>query len=775
MKKSRAFPSVRKFDNMKGCSQPKISVVIPVHNAQEFLEQCLKSVFCQKISLEVICVDDCSTDASREIIKQYIRRGFPVSLIENEKNLFAGTCRNIGLEAATGEYVHFLDADDFLVDGAYAKLYAIAKENSLDVLRCDAYVYDNVTGSVGETAYYSHTSLEKSVFVEPSRFVLHAFSMLRGVVAPWAGLIRREFAIKNNILFNNLYCVNDRSFYFASIVKAQRIMFVHEFVIYYRQNNLNSLIGKRSQHYKCQFDSYEIIKTLAKDLPPVICRRMLGAELADICRWMCSFRSAPNWKDIRKDLDRFCKSLDMSLWPDNADSEPWKKQLQELFELDDLENRPSAYDYKVSVIIPMYNSAAYLSKCLESLRVQTLRSAEFICIDDGSTDATKEIVEQIMQSDPRFKLISQNHGYAGRARNLGISKARGECIAFLDSDDFFDKHFLQRMFAAYVKHGADVVICEANSFQGKTNEIKKASCYFNKALIPAGCQVVDPRKIADCIFNITPGNPWNKMFSHDFVRKEKLQFLKIRKSEDLYFVYLALASAKRIAFVDKPLVNYRIDNEDSLEHTKDENWSSFLTAYLSLQEELRRRKLYQSFRASFIKRAADACRYNLFGVSSYDSFCATYEELKRRGIKDLTLLKGGFLEENNLIVHICNEECGEFLFAQWRKERTAGEKLRSEHDVLKRRTGKLECENVRLKKLGSAVAISPASVNSNNAMRIKQLTREVAELKASTAYTVGMVVTWPARRMYRMLKCCRENGLKYTLRQIVYGKGHGRK
>ena len=91
---------------------------------------------------------------------------------------------------------------------------------------------------------------------------------------------------------------------------------------------------------------------------------------------------------------------------------------------------------KVSVIIPVYNTSKYLDKCIDSLVNQTLDDIEFIMVNDGSTDNSKEIIEKWVKKDKRIKLYNKENGGQASARNLGLTKAEGEYIAFLDSDDY---------------------------------------------------------------------------------------------------------------------------------------------------------------------------------------------------------------------------------------------------------------------------------------------------------------------------------------------------
>ena len=96
------------------------------------------------------------------------------------------------------------------------------------------------------------------------------------------------------------------------------------------------------------------------------------------------------------------------------------------------------YTPKVSVIIPVYNVEQYLRECLNSVIKQTLKEIEIICVDDGSTDNSLDILKEYAEKDHRITIITQKNLHAGVARNAGLSIAKGEYLSFLDSDDFFE-------------------------------------------------------------------------------------------------------------------------------------------------------------------------------------------------------------------------------------------------------------------------------------------------------------------------------------------------
>lgn len=111
---------------------------------------------------------------------------------------------------------------------------------------------------------------------------------------------------------------------------------------------------------------------------------------------------------------------------------------------------------KVSVIIPVYNSEIYLKECLDSVVNQTLQNIEIICIDDGSTDASMDILHEYARKDERFKILEQKHLGGGAARNLGLKEAAGEYFSFLDSDDYFELDMLEKIYLRCSEKKADI-------------------------------------------------------------------------------------------------------------------------------------------------------------------------------------------------------------------------------------------------------------------------------------------------------------------------------
>ena len=131
---------------------------------------------------------------------------------------------------------------------------------------------------------------------------------------------------------------------------------------------------------------------------------------------------------------------------------------------------------QISVIIPVYNVEQYLSKCLESIINQTLQDIEIICINDGSTDNSLQILEEYAQKDSRMIVINQENQGVGVARNKGLEIARGDYIWFVDSDDYVERNGLDYVYEKSKENNADIVcfgvnnICKSTIISGHTNQ-----------------------------------------------------------------------------------------------------------------------------------------------------------------------------------------------------------------------------------------------------------------------------------------------------------------
>ena len=126
-------------------------------------------------------------------------------------------------------------------------------------------------------------------------------------------------------------------------------------------------------------------------------------------------------------------------------------------------------DIKVSVIIPIYNAYDYLRPALDTVVDQTLREIEIICIDDGSTDHSLDIIKEYQKADERVRIVTENNAGVSTARNKGIIRTRGKYIIFLDADDFYEPTLIEDMYEMAERESLDITVSRYDIYNNKTS------------------------------------------------------------------------------------------------------------------------------------------------------------------------------------------------------------------------------------------------------------------------------------------------------------------
>lgn len=221
---------------------------------------------------------------------------------------------------------------------------------------------------------------------------------------------------------------------------------------------------------------------------------------------------------------------------------------------------------QVSIVIPVYNAAQCLPRCLNSIANQTYDALEVILINDGSTDNSATLCEKYCKNDLRFHLFTQENAGPASARNAGIEKATGDYITFVDADDYLETDAIECMLLQAEETAADITICR---YFSERADQTVASDYRYKERLYEGAAC---RKLAiDSIDIHTKTNlpPYScvRMIKSDFLKNLHLQFdTKIYRSEDyLFWVQVHFAASRVCIIQDKPLYHY-IDNATSITH-----------------------------------------------------------------------------------------------------------------------------------------------------------------------------------------------------------------
>ena len=219
---------------------PKISVIIPIYNAQEYLKDCLNSVLNQTFKdFEVICVNDNSTDGSLNILKNYKNKDSRL-IIYTGKGTGAGGARNIGMENAKGEYLLFLDADDFFDPKMFEEMYNRAVETNSDIVVCDAIKYNTNTNEYLDycNSFIPVKNIEQSVISykdDPENIFQYYSNNV------WNKLYKHQLIMENNIRFQEIVRSNDIFFVKTAIVSAKSISCVNKKLVNYRIGHTTNL------------------------------------------------------------------------------------------------------------------------------------------------------------------------------------------------------------------------------------------------------------------------------------------------------------------------------------------------------------------------------------------------------------------------------------------------------------------------------------------------------------------------------------------------------
>lgn len=213
----------------------------------------------------------------------------------------------------------------------------------------------------------------------------------------------------------------------------------------------------------------------------------------------------------------------------------------------------------ISVIIPVYNVKNYLEKCVKSVVLQSYKNLEIILVNDGSTDGSGRLCDEIAKNDSRIVVLHKKNGGLSDARNYGIERANGTYISFVDSDDWIAPTMIEDLYNAIVKYGVKLAICEtAYAYDNYNYSPRMTSDTFVLDKLPAYELLLENRRFRT--------NAWNKLYLADIWRE--LRFPKGKKYEDVYIMHEVYDMCDKIAYVDKALYYY-FQRSNSIVHVSD--------------------------------------------------------------------------------------------------------------------------------------------------------------------------------------------------------------
>lgn len=380
----------------------------------------------------------------------------------------------------------------------------------------------------------------------------------------------------------------------------------------------------------------------------------------------------------------------------------------------------------VSVVVPVYNAEKYLPEAIEDLQRQTLRDAEFIFVDDGSTDSSLSILQSAAEKDSRIRIFHQEHKYAGVARNLGISVARGKWFIALDADDRFEPDLLKAAVKKGEKFDAQIVIFDADVLiDGKLFE-KKTLAYASQ--LP--CGLFKPSEETFGAFGVTA--TWTKLYRLDFIREGQFLYQETFESNDIRFTIHTMASASRVVALPKVLLHYRQGLKENIQSGKDRFPFDVVKAYKSLRVMLEKDNLWEEFRKIYITRALiSLVMGRLLTFNSVVSAHQWFDQMQGRFLKELGL---DSIRQDDIVgphADILWSKYNAFItmtFEEW----------------LWTNIKDKEEQNLKLKKTNNSIAIQHEKLKKAN-----------DEISSSISYRVGLFITFPIRFVFNLIRSWR--------------------
>ncbi|WP_217524766.1 glycosyltransferase family 2 protein [Vibrio metschnikovii] len=547
-------------------SNPKVSVIIPTYNVQDYIERCADSILNQTLQdIEVIFIDDGSEDRTTEILKSYQKKDGRVKLILNSRSSGnSGVPRNQGLAVAKGEYIAFVDSDDYIDEGMLSDLYLKGKESDAELVTSSGFYRENQDGTT-EVVKTTHTNYDPISEHSERKELFKSYHY----TIVWFRIYKTEFIKKNKICFGEYKTSADAPFAIKALSLCNKLVSVDGIYYHYRFDRPGSTIERRKgqsafEVFRAYHNLIEFFKSkgLYKDYLPIIIQKAIGDY---------SYNSKFIQEEYEVEFESLLISFLRKYTPDVVNwsfvSAYWKSEIENKLSrytvdkkmiFDDYLNSMKRDNPNVSVIVPAHNVGEYIKSSINSLKNQTLKGIECIIINDGSNDDTQLQIENHIVDMDNFKIISLSHasGNPGTPRNVGLACANGKYIGFVDADDRVEDEFFEMLYKKAQEENANIVTSDTfvKVENGKEQVIKINVNSFNSKIDK------DREKLFKQGYF---SNIWYRVYERDFLNKHGISLPNIYLSEDFCFSFLSHSFADKISVVKGAKYFYNYDRPGS--------------------------------------------------------------------------------------------------------------------------------------------------------------------------------------------------------------------
>lgn len=611
---------------------PCVSVIIPVYNAGPYLRECLDSVLGQSLhEIEVICVDDGSTDNSLEILCEYAARDNRLMVIGRE-NMGVGYTRNQAMENATGEFIAFMDPDDWYPnDTVLKRMYDTAKKYNVKIVGGSLISYDQDVGKERRfTNYPQYFAKEELIKYSDYQF---DFGYTKFI-------FDRKMLSDNNIVFPNYRRFQDPVFMVRAFATAGTFCAIPDYTYTYRQSHRP--VGWNEEKV------WGLLSGLRDNLRMAVEYGFDKLYDTTLKRVQVNYKQLIN--DFPSERNNAVRSEIMNICIERA------KQIKPA-----LKEKPA-----VSIVLPIYNAGPYLRECLDSIVNQTLKNIEIICVNDGSTDNSMDIIQEYAGRDMRICYINKPNAGYGQTMNCGINAATGEYIGIVEPDDYIALDSYERMYARAKQGELDIVKGNLAMFTGdKKRKFEVVKYLTNDNFYD----------VVDTPYNLQPHmattfNTCSAIYRKEFLTKNNIRYNETPGAayQDTSFWFQTHCQAKKMALLDYEFYKYRHDNPNQSirntklgdfligeydfirnflqENKKSEFWplyfyrkfDGFWWYFNLLTPELKQgflHKMHKSIKSDFDLKLADTSQFNSSEMSQLeklvsDNYVKNFEHLFRK-------------------------------------------------------------------------------------------------------------------------------------------------
>ena len=582
-----------------------ISVIIPVYNLEEYLHVCLNSVLKQTYQdFEIICIDDASTDSSLEILEYFNNKDSRVKIIKNDSNHGPGYSRNKGLDAAQGKYISFLDGDDWFSLNTFEILIKKIEQDNLDVLLFKNIVYYDDSQDFGFEEYYDMEFMNKFENKVFNHWDLDKTKLFNMSNAPWNKLYLKSFLDDNNIRFPNENLVQeDNPFFYKVITSAKKVSIIDKY-LHNRRRRQDSIMTLNDERL---FDNIEISYKILdiffndKELYGYYKKELLTHVFAVIFKGKYNKIADEFKEEFFKRIQEAFKVYIKKYGLYNDIKENVTPDVLEFFKFEEIVEDMLSPNPKISVIIPVYNVEKYLNQCLDSVINQNFSDMEIICVNDGSTDSSLDILESYAEKDNRINIINQKNCGLGCARNVGLANALGDYILFLDSDDFLSENCLNELYLNAINNDSDLIIFKYYKYDDVNEE-------YYQVGVPIDT-LVDDVDYNNFTFTYeimkhhvmnSYISAWARLYKKEFLDKHDFSFQTGIAYEDVLFQIKSFLLADSMSFFPINVYTYRISNPNSLMHDSSKIFDIIIVLN-SVEKFLKEYSFFDEFEYEFLR------------------------------------------------------------------------------------------------------------------------------------------------------------------------------